>query len=124
MNNNLGQRIRLMREELDMSQLDLAKKLNIGNSTLSQYESGKRIPSDEIKIKLAELFNVSIDYLLGITNIRKPSSGKINTKAYHNLDFDGLSDEDIKKVEDYVEFIKSKYNHDGTLKEDNKNSKK
>lgn len=68
MDNILGSRIRDLREKNDISQIELSKKLNISNTTLSQYESGKRIPSDEIKLKIADHFNVSIDYLLGRTD--------------------------------------------------------
>lgn len=66
----IGNRIKGLREEKRMSQLELAKALNISNTTLSQYENGLRTPSDEIKIKIANYFNVSIDYLLGLTNIK------------------------------------------------------
>ncbi|KAB3529197.1 XRE family transcriptional regulator, partial [Alkaliphilus pronyensis] len=38
------------------------------------------------------------------------------TKAYHNLDKSGLSEEDIEKVEEYIEFLKQKYDPDGSLK--------
>lgn len=69
-NNILGNRIRILREEKSISQLELAKILNIANTTLSQYESGKRIPSDSIKKKIADYFNVSIDYLLGRTDVK------------------------------------------------------
>ncbi|HZJ82442.1 MAG TPA: helix-turn-helix transcriptional regulator [Clostridia bacterium] len=69
----LGIRIKHLREEKDMSQLEFAKVLNINNSTLSQYEAGNRVPSDDIKIKIANYFNVSTDYLLGRTNIKSPS---------------------------------------------------
>ena len=65
MENTLGKRIRQLREKSDLSQLEFAKILNISNSTLSQYEAGNRIPSDEIKSKIADFFGVSIDYLLG-----------------------------------------------------------
>ncbi|MFC0905859.1 helix-turn-helix domain-containing protein [Clostridium sp. MT-14] len=67
-NATLGDRIRILREEKSISQLELAKTLNIANTTLSQYESGKRIPSDSIKKKIAEYFNVSLDYLMGLTD--------------------------------------------------------
>lgn len=70
--NSLGARIRSLREEKSISQLELAKILNIGNTTLSQYESDKRIPSDTVKKKIADYFNVSTDYLLGRSNIRNP----------------------------------------------------
>lgn len=73
----LGQRLRELRENKEISQIELARYLNISNTTLSQYETGKRVPSDEIKIKIADYFNVSLDYLLGRTNI-PDVAGKIN----------------------------------------------
>lgn len=68
----IGDRIRALREEKGINQRDLARYLGISNTTLSQYENGQRTPSDEIKIKIANYFDVSVDYLLGRTNIRKP----------------------------------------------------
>lgn len=65
---DIGDRIRKLREKNNLSQLELAKKLQISNSTLSQYESGARTPSDDIKLKIADFFDVSTDYLLGKTD--------------------------------------------------------
>jgi transcriptional regulator with XRE-family HTH domain len=73
-NNTLGKRIKSLREEKSISQLELAKILNIGNTTLSQYESDKRIPSDIVKKKMAEYFDVSLDYLMGMTDIKNTST--------------------------------------------------
>ena len=50
----LGTRIKNLREEAGLTQLAFAKILNINNSTLSQYESGDRIPSDATKVKIAD----------------------------------------------------------------------
>ena len=69
----LGNRIRHLRESNNLNQMELAAKLNISNSTLCQYETGYRIPSDEVKLAIARLFNVSIDFLLGndpVPNLR------------------------------------------------------
>lgn len=80
MENILGKRIELERTRLGLNQIELAKKLNLSSSaSISQYESGDRMPSDDIKLKMAELFNCSIDYLLGKTNSRKttPSSAVV-----------------------------------------------
>ncbi|OBR96718.1 XRE family transcriptional regulator [Clostridium autoethanogenum] len=74
-NYTLGNRIRNLREEKSISQLELAKILNIGNTTLSQYESDKRVPSDTVKKKIAEYFGISLDYLMGLTDTKEP---KIN----------------------------------------------
>lgn len=74
--NILSKRIKYLREEKGLSQKELANYLNISNSTLSQYESGVRVPSDEIKIKLAKYFNVTTDYLLGNSNVKNTSLKK------------------------------------------------
>ena len=71
MENILGKRIELERTRLGLNQIELAKKLNLSSSaSISQYESGDRFPSDDIKMKMAEIFNCSIDYLLGKTDVR------------------------------------------------------
>jgi len=65
-------RIRDMREDRDLLQKDLAKYLQCTQVSYSYYEIGKRdIPTD-ILIKLAEFYDTSVDYLLGLTNVLKP----------------------------------------------------
>ena len=65
----LGKKIRELREQNDITQQDLAKYLKVAKSTLSQYETSSRIPNDDIKKAIAKKFNVSVDYLLGLTDI-------------------------------------------------------
>lgn len=65
---SVGSRIRRLREEKEWSQLELAKKVHINNSVLSRIESGKRPVEDELIIKLASLFNVTTDYILGCSS--------------------------------------------------------
>ena len=59
-------RLKKLRIETETKQEVLAKYLNVGISTVSMYETGQREPSLDILIKIAEYFNVSIDYLLGV----------------------------------------------------------
>jgi transcriptional regulator with XRE-family HTH domain len=62
------ERIRNLREDKDLSQEDIAKILNISQTTYSRYESGKLdIPSTAL-IQLSRFYETSIDYLLGITD--------------------------------------------------------
>lgn len=70
----IGERVKLLRENANLTQIELAKVLKISNSTLSQYENGVRVPSDDIKIEIANYFDVSIDYLLGRTDNKKNKS--------------------------------------------------
>lgn len=61
-------RIRDLREDKDLSQKDLAKALNCSQQVYSNYELGQRdIPTD-ILIKLSNFHNVSVDYILGISD--------------------------------------------------------
>lgn len=65
-----GARIKQLREEQGLTQIELADKLKISNSTIAMYETDKREPSDDMKLKMCELFNCSMDYLVGRTNER------------------------------------------------------
>ena len=61
-------RVRDLREDHDLTQKDIAKKLNCSQQVYSNYELGQRdIPTD-ILIKLSTLYNVSVDYILGISD--------------------------------------------------------
>lgn len=100
-NNILGNRIKNLREERSITQLQLAKTLNIGNTTLSQYESGKRVPSDSIKKAIAEYFDVSLDYLMGLTNVRKTSDIEINIPKEYTDKYK-VSSRDKKQYLDHI----------------------
>lgn len=65
-------RIKLLREEFNYTQQDLASKLECSKSVIGLYESETRKPSMEVLIKLSEIFNCSIDYLLGKSDVRNP----------------------------------------------------
>ncbi len=69
---SFGKRLKLLREENNILQSKLAKDLNISRQSISNYEKEARFPNDESLLsKFAEYFDVSIDYLMGTTNIRK-----------------------------------------------------
>lgn len=61
-------RIRDLREDRDLRQIDVAKATGIDQKTLSNYETGKTNPDSYAIIKLAEFFDVTTDYLLGCDN--------------------------------------------------------
>lgn len=60
--------LRKIRKEKGISQLKLALDLNTNQNTISRYETGEREPGINELIKLADYFDVSIDYLVGRTN--------------------------------------------------------
>lgn len=61
-------RMRDLREDMDLTQDQLVKILNMHKTTYTNYEQGKREPPFELIIKLAKLYNVSIDYIAGLTD--------------------------------------------------------
>ena len=65
-------RIKMLREEFNYTQQELADKLECSKSVIGLYESETRKPSMEVLIKLSEIFNCSIDYILGKSDIRNP----------------------------------------------------
>ena len=65
-----AERIRSLREDRDKTQTEIATLLNIGQRTYCDYELGKtRIPVDSL-IVLAKFYNVSMDYICGVSDIR------------------------------------------------------
>jgi len=67
----VGNRIKMLRKELDLTQEELAIKLGLkGKSSIANYEKGTISPSDDIKLQMSKLFNCSIDYLMGNSTIR------------------------------------------------------
>ena len=71
-------RIRDLREDKDMTQTQMALILNCSQRIYSNYERGDVDIPTQILIKLAKLHDTSVDYLLGITDERKPYSKKLN----------------------------------------------
>lgn len=82
--------IKQLRKEAGMKQSELAKILNVGQSTVSGWENGTFEPDRKTLRKIANLFNVSTDYLIGNTNIKNPLTSE---------DISGLTEKQIKILE-------------------------
>lgn len=65
-------RLKDLREDADVTQTTLAKHLHIKQNTYSQYENGQRQIPIELLVALAEFYNTSIDYIVGLTDERRP----------------------------------------------------
>jgi len=66
-----GRRLRQLREELSITQTDLALMLDVAPSTIATYETKNRVPEYRILVKIAQFFGVSTDYLLGLSDYRR-----------------------------------------------------
>ena len=64
--------LRALREDHGWTQTELAQKLNMSQAGYSKYETGENDIPTAIFIQLAEIYQTSVDYLLGLTNERKP----------------------------------------------------
>ena len=86
----LSIRIKELRNEMNLTQEDLAKKLGLNNkSSIANYESGYSVPSDEIKSKMCEIFGCTMDYLMGESNFKNINDTIINyTKEQYKRDVD------------------------------------
>lgn len=105
---NFGERLKLLREEKNYTQQDLADLLKVGRPTIAGYETKGKQPDYEKLVLLAEIFNVTIDYLVGRTNIRNFSQPIV---ALHREDGyeEDLPDEARKEIEEFKKFIRHKY---------------
>ncbi len=65
------ERLRHLREDRDLTQADIAKFLETTQEQISKYETGKQMMGIDKYIKLAEFYNVSLDYLAGIIDTPK-----------------------------------------------------
>lgn len=65
---NVYKRIRDLREDSDLKQTTVAQMLGMSQTGYSKYETGENDIPTEVLIKLAEFYNTSIDYLLGVTD--------------------------------------------------------
>ncbi|MCY9434197.1 helix-turn-helix domain-containing protein [Bacillus haynesii] len=79
----LGENLKELREGKNLSQKALGKKLGLAESTIGMYEQGKRRPDYETLIKIADFFEVSIDYL--IRGESKESQEKIFTEKAEKI---------------------------------------
>ena len=97
-------RLRQLRQEKKMTQSVLGRAIDISPRMISFYESGNHFPRDEIILKrIAGLFQVSLDYLMGYSDLREEDSLKKLCGTYRSL-----SAADRKTVMDFMEFLAAK----------------
>lgn len=92
---NFGEKLKALRAEFGMTQAELASRLSVSKSVVSYYELGERAPSPDTLIKLADVFHVSADYLLGIEKNKM-------------VDVSGLSKADVRLVLSMIESLREK----------------
>ena len=114
----INNRIKALMEDFELTQNDLAEKLNITQTTVSRYLSGARKIDIDTLSKISDIFDVSLDYLSGKSDTKriiktdKTGSEEANLdvvrSAFHVEGTDGLSDEDIEAVNNIIRQLKEK----------------
>lgn len=119
-----GERLKLLRKEKGLTQEQLASILQVERSSVGKYEGKtKIIPSDDVKKRIAEYFDVSVDYLLGRTDIRRIENKNQPTVRDDELDeklvnfLSGLSPEEVQRVRDFVAGLKAARTEDASRQE-------
>lgn len=108
---DFGNILKKIRQDNNLTQEELAKKIDTSRSNIANYENNKNMPSIDILDKLSKIFNVSIDYLLGKSDIRNPEEiKKIQFANSGGLDTTGLDEEDMKELQRQIDYIKKMKN--------------
>lgn len=97
----IGERLRMLRKNKGISQEKLADTLGLTKSTVSLYEKNKTEPNDKIKILLAQYFNISIDYLIGVIDEEVCYYSEKNFLKYPNE----MSEEEETLIKEFVNYI-------------------
>ena len=93
----VADKIKHLREQMGMTQSDLAKKLGITRSSVNAWELGISVPSTQYIVELAGIFRVSTDYLLGV-------------KSTASVSVEGLSEQDVNLVNAVILHLREKNN--------------
>lgn len=100
-----GARIAMLRKRSSLTQPMLADRMNVSQSTITSWENDRRAVGNEDLIKLADLFGVTTDYILG----RKVDLGSTPVAAHLNTEYSDLPPEQQREITEYIEFKKAQY---------------
>ena len=94
---DFGTRLKELRKSAGLTQKQLADRLGITASVVSYYELSERTPSPEVLVKLAGIFHVSVDDMLGIT---RPQPFPLDTS--------GLTEADLRFLQQTIDYLRQK----------------
>ena len=103
-------RLKELREQRRLNQEGLALKLNVSQSTISAYEIGERVPDLETMIAIADFFNVSLDYLAGLSDLKQQvrQSDLSSDELEHLHTYRQLNNIDREKIKAYIDGLQRK----------------
>lgn len=100
----VGERLAELRKDKRLSQQELADIMMVSKNTISSYERDLSTPDDDMKVKIAQYFNVSLDYLMGVSKI--PYT--LNAERSRLLLMD-LPAPAVVELDSFLAYLKGKY---------------
>lgn len=112
MENKYSIRLKKLLEELDIKQNELAEKTGITEATISNYINAKQLPKLGVVEKIADILGVSVDYLLGKTDVRNPGQqiDDVLNEAMIGMskkEYQALNETQKKQIRDFAIFVKN-----------------
>ena len=106
---DFSKRLKKLRNEKDISQEELARLLNISRTSVTNYELGRNEASAQVLNKLSEIFNCSIDYLLGKSDTRNYDKDEQEFRFAYHKEMEGLTEDEIADALRFYKEMKKKY---------------
>lgn len=104
----IGERLLDLRKDAGLTQDELSEILHVNKHSISSYEREKSEPPDTVKMAIARYFNVSVDYLLGLTDNPAPYADQCSVLRLPSRLPEGAR----RSLRDYVDFLAQKYTQD------------
>ena len=104
-----SERLKTLRAQADISQKELAERLFVSQQSVAKWETDKSTPNPDTIARIAEIFCVSSDYLLGISDNPSPIGEKAAAALPADMDYSDLSAEDQAYVRGIIEGIRSRH---------------
>ena len=109
---NIGKNVKYYRTKVNLTQNELAEKLNVSNNYISQIECGKKISLEKLN-QIAELLNINIVYLIGDSNSYMPDY--LNKELFR--DINELTKDDKELLHDFISIMKKRRKMQNKIKE-------
>jgi transcriptional regulator with XRE-family HTH domain len=94
-------RLKNERKRAGLTQAEFGKKFNLSKQAISSYENGVSYPNPDILKAFSKFFDISVDFLLGETNVRHHT----DTLAFHATE--DLTEEELEQIKQYIKFLRT-----------------
>lgn len=104
-----AQRLKELRKEQGLTQVQFAKRFNISAGTIGNWESGNRTPDTDMLKRIANFFDTTVDYLIGRSDLKFDNvNNRLENEEYALLgEVKDLTSEEKQRVLEFIKFTKS-----------------